>query len=97
MIQGRSQINLFYTFKPFLSRKNGKLNSEISLNVLGNAVKDNTSIVEIFADHFAAIADGIGGIHVQQSPRMMILVVILASSEEQREMKPHQWPFSFSP
>ena len=35
--------------------------SEINLKVNGSVVKDQNNVTEILADHFASIADGIGG------------------------------------
>ena len=35
--------------------------SEINLKVNGSVVKDQDNVTEILADHFASIADGIGG------------------------------------
>ena len=53
--------DFFKTFKPFLSTKDCSRNAEIQLNVNGNIVKDQKQVAEVLVDHFATIADGIGG------------------------------------
>ena len=53
--------DFFKTFKPFLSTKDCSRNAEIQLNVNGNIVKDQKHVAEVLVDHFATIADGIGG------------------------------------
>ena len=61
---GRSEKNprnFFKTFKPFLSDKGIRSDLDIELNIEGDIVKDQIKVTEILADHFATIADGIGG------------------------------------
>ena len=53
--------DFFKTFKPFLSDKGIESDQDIELNIEGNVVKDQIKVTEILADHFASIADGIGG------------------------------------
>ena len=52
----------FYkTFKPFLSTKNCTKGEEIHLNVNGSVIKDQKQVAEVLVEHFATLADGIGG------------------------------------
>ncbi|XP_048580414.1 uncharacterized protein LOC125561124 [Nematostella vectensis] len=51
----------FKTFKPFLSTKGCKASEEILLNENGEVIKDQKQVAEVFVEHFASIADGIGG------------------------------------
>ena len=51
----------FRTFRPFLTDKDKKSDTEINLKVDGNMIKNQGKVSEILADHFATIADGIGG------------------------------------
>ena len=53
--------DFFNTFKPFLSTKDCSRNTEFQLNVNGTVVKDQKQVAEVLVDHFATIADGIGG------------------------------------
>ena len=57
----RNPRNFFKTFKPFLSDKGIRSDPDIELNIEGDIVKDQIKVTEILADHFATIADGIGG------------------------------------
>ena len=57
----RNPRDFFKTFKPFLSDKGIRSYPDIELNIQGNFVKDQIKVTEILADHFATIADGIGG------------------------------------
>ena len=57
----RNSRDFFKTFKPFLSDKGIRSDPDIELNIQGNFVKDQIKVTEILADHFATIADGIGG------------------------------------
>ena len=51
----------FKTFKPFLSTKGCTERENIHLNVNGNVIKDQTQVAEVLVEHFATLADGIGG------------------------------------
>ena len=53
--------DFFKTFQPFLSHKGIRSDPDIELNIEGYIVKDQIKVTEILADHFASIADGIGG------------------------------------
>ena len=57
----RNPQDFFRTFKPFLGNRGIKCNSDIELNIEGDIIKDQIKITETLADHFATIADGIGG------------------------------------
>ena len=61
----RNPRDFFRTFKPFLSDRGIKCNSDIELNIEGVIIKDQIKITETLADHFATIADGIGGTDAQ--------------------------------
>ena len=52
----------FYkTFKPFLSTKDSTKGEEIHLNVNGSVIKDQKQVAEVLVEHFATLANGIGG------------------------------------
>ena len=57
----RNPRNFFKTFQPFLSDKGIRSDPDFELNIEGDIVKDQIKVTEILADHFATIADGIGG------------------------------------
>lgn len=63
----KSRPGEFYkTFKPFLSNNNkDETNTNISLKVNDKVERDQSQVVEIFADYFATIAAGIGGDNVE--------------------------------
>ena len=53
--------DFFRTFKPFLSSKVSSRGNDIHLKENGTIVKDQAMVAEVLADHFASIAEGIGG------------------------------------
>ena len=55
----------FRTFRPFLTDKDKKSDTEINLKVDGNMIKNQGKVSEILAHHFATIADGIGGVDAE--------------------------------
>lgn len=48
--------NFFQTFKPFLGSSKGVNGSDINFKVDGKIIGNQETVVEILADHFAAIA-----------------------------------------
>ena len=57
----RENLECFRVFKPFLSDKGVRFDQDIKLKIKGDTVKDQIKVTEILADHFATIADRIGG------------------------------------
>ena len=58
---------VFQTFKLFLSTKGCNERENIHLNVNGNVIKDQKQVAEVLVEHFATLADGIGGAAVERN------------------------------
>ena len=59
--------DFFKTFRPFLNTKGNAKNGEIKLIVDGRLVRDQKLVAEVLVNHFATLADDIGGTGAQLS------------------------------
>lgn len=56
-----SPRDFFKTYRLFLNTKGNAKNGELKLNVNGPLVREQKEVAEVLVNHFATIADGIGG------------------------------------